>query len=61
MRPSDTVDERQHEVAREVERAGRSASRRSRPTVSIPDVGNQPRLAAKMMISGMPITKYGIE
>ncbi len=31
------------------------------PTVSIPDVGNQPRPAAKMMISGMPITKYGIE
>ena len=35
--------------------------RTSRPTVSIPDVGNQPRPAAKMMISGMPITKYGIE
>ena len=29
--------------------------------MSIPEVGNQPRPAAKMMINGMPITKYGIE
>ncbi len=31
------------------------------PAVSIPEVGNQPRPAAKMMIMGIPITKYGIE
>ena len=31
------------------------------PGVVIPDVGNQPRPAAKTMINGMPITKYGIE
>ena len=36
-------------------------SRTSPPTVSMPEVGNQPSPAAKMMISGMPITKYGIE
>ncbi len=29
----------------------------SPPGVVIPDVGNQPSPAAKMMISGMPITK----
>ena len=31
------------------------------PGVDMPDVGNQWSSAAKMMISGMPITKYGIE
>ena len=31
------------------------------PTDCMPEVGNQWRPAAKMMISGMPITKYGIE
>ena len=31
------------------------------PGLSIPEVGNQPSPAAKMMISGIPITKYGIE
>ena len=38
-----------------------STSVLSPPGVVIPEVGNQPRPAAKMMISGMPMTKYGIE
>ena len=33
----------------------------SAPGEIIPDVGNQCSPAAKMMISGMPMTKYGIE
>ena len=33
----------------------------SPPGVVIPEVGNQPRPDANTMISGMPITKYGIE
>ena len=40
-----------------VDRARRGAG----PAISIPDVGNQWSPAAKMMISGMPMTKYGIE
>ena len=31
------------------------------PGVDIPDVGNQSSPAANMTISGMPMTKYGIE
>ena len=33
----------------------------SPPGVVIPEVGNQPQADANTMISGMPITKYGIE
>ena len=59
MRPSDTA----------VSGSTRWWSRSSRygigsvgpPDVVIPDVGNHPRPAAKMMINGMPMTKYGIE
>ena len=60
MSPSDDRRQRQDEVAAEVEQRP-SSGVLSPPGVSIPDVGNQPRPAAKMMISGMPITKYGIE
>ena len=60
MRPSETVMQRQREVGREVDEVVERRCRR-RPSRSMPDVGNQPRPAAKMTISGMPMTKYGIE
>ena len=61
IRPEGHGGERQHEVRAEVEELVDRRVDTSPPSVSIPDVGNQPRPAAKMMISGMPMTKYGIE